>query len=268
MWRLVAVSAGDIILPGYPLVFIEEAEVEGAAAIVEEKIDPDFIRPDLQENYDRHALTLDENRPEAVEKRHGRGHRMPRENIAQLVDEGSFKEYWPLIVARQHQRHDIETLRKQTPADGLIAGIGTINAEAFGEEAARAMVTHYDYTVLAGTQGARNHYKLDRMFELAERFRLPVIHFGEGGGGRPGDDDVGQQKELMAIEDLEERQKFFDEKVERAYNDAKAMNGAMGGGLDDVIDPADTRDWIAKSLKRVPPPAPRTGKKRPFIDTW
>ena len=558
--RLVAVSAGDIILPGYPLVFIEEADVEGAAAIVEEKIDPDFIRPDLQENYDRHALTLDENRPEAVEKRHGRGHRMPRENIAQLVDAGSFKEYWPLIVARQHQRHDIETLRKQTPADGLIAGIGTINAGAFGEEAARAMVTHYDYTVLAGTQGARNHYKLDRMFELAERFRLPVIHFGEGGGGRPGDDDVGQQigmdcqtftmfsnlsglvplvgitngrcfagntiavaccdiiiategstigmggpamieggglghytpeevgpmsfqvpngvvdiltkneeeaievakkylsyfqgslgeweapdqrhlrhvvpenrvrlydmhdiintiadkesvleirekfglsvitaflriegrpmgviannphhlsgaidsdsadkgarfmqlcdafdipilslmdcpgvmvgpdvertglvrhsarmfntganlttplfgvvirkgyglgvqamcggnslfgffmvawptaefaamniegsvklgyrKELMAIEDLHERQKFFDEKVERAYNDAKAVNGAMGGGLDDVIDPADTRDWIAMGLKRVPPPVPRTGKKRPFIDTW
>ena len=73
----------------------------------------------------------------------------------------------------------------------MVAGIGTINAALFGEEAARAMVVHYDYTVLAGTQGARNHYKQDRMFELAERFRIPMVLFGEGGGGRPGDDSVG-----------------------------------------------------------------------------
>ena len=50
---------------------------------------------------------------------------------------------------------------------------------------------HYDYTVLAGTQGHRNHYKQDRMFELAQRFRLPLVLFGEGGGGRPGEDDIG-----------------------------------------------------------------------------
>ena len=53
------------------------------------------------------------------------------------------------------------------------------------------MVVHYDYTVLAGTQGHRNHYKQDRMFELAHRFRLPVVLFGEGGGGRPGEDYIG-----------------------------------------------------------------------------
>src|SRR5579859_4351661 len=48
----------------------------------------------------------------------------------------------------------------------------------------------YDYTVLAGTQGMRNHQKKDRLFELAERRRLPVILFAEGGGGRPGDVDM------------------------------------------------------------------------------
>ncbi|MEC7137865.1 MAG: carboxyl transferase domain-containing protein, partial [Pseudomonadota bacterium] len=119
------------------------------------------------------------------------GGRMPRENIAELMDSGSFKEYWPLVVARQHKRQDIETLRKRTPGDGVVAGTGTINADLFGEEAARAMVVHYDYTVLAGTQGARNHYKQDRMFELALRFRMPIVLFGEGGGGRPGDDSTG-----------------------------------------------------------------------------
>ena len=116
---------------------------------------------------------------------------MPRENIAELMDDGSFKEYWPLVVARQHKRHDMDSLRERTPGDGVVAGTGTVNADLFGDEAARAMVVHYDYTVLAGTQGARNHYKQDRMFELALRWRIPLILFGEGGGGRPGDDSTG-----------------------------------------------------------------------------
>ena len=189
--RQVTMAAGDVVREGYPIVFVEEAEVGGDAAATAEDLDPDHIRPDLQLTYERHAYILDENRPEAVAKRYGRGYRMPRENIDQLADPGSFKEYWPLIVARQHTRYDMETLRKNTPADGLIAGLCTINAHLFGEEAARAMLVHYDYTVLAGTQGGRNHYKQDRMFELAERFRIPLILFGEGGGGRPGDDSKG-----------------------------------------------------------------------------
>ena len=48
----------------------------------------------------------------------------------------------------------------------------------------------YDYTVLAGTQGMRNHLKKDRLFEIAEHRRLPVVLFAEGGGGRPGDVDM------------------------------------------------------------------------------
>lgn len=189
--RQITMAAGDVVREGYPIVFIEEADVEGGALVAEEALDPDYIRPDLEETYRRHALTLDENREEAVAKRYSRGYRMPRENIAQLMDEDSFKEYWPLIVARQHRRFDMETLRKNTPADGLLAGIGTINADLFGEDAARAMVVHYDYTVLAGTQGGKNHYKQDRMFELAHRFRIPLVLYGEGGGGRPGDDPIG-----------------------------------------------------------------------------
>ena len=189
--RQITMAAGDVVREGYPIVFIEEAEVTGDVTAKAEELDPDYIRPDLELAYERHAYVLDENRPEAVAKRYARGYRMPRENIEQLADPGSFKEYWPLIVARQHTRHDMETLRRNTPADGLIAGLCTINADLFGEEAARAMLVHYDYTVLAGTQGGRNHYKQDRMFELAERFRIPLVLFGEGGGGRPGDDSKG-----------------------------------------------------------------------------
>ncbi len=189
--RQVTMSEGDVVRESFPIVFVEEAQVTGGKAVVNDEVDLDHIRADLQENYDRHAYTLDEHRATAVAKRHARGGRMPRENIAELMDEGSFKEYWPLVVARQHKRHDIEALRERTPGDGVVAGTGTVNADLFGDEAARAMVVHYDYTVLAGTQGARNHYKQDRMFELALRWRIPLVLFGEGGGGRPGDDSTG-----------------------------------------------------------------------------
>ena len=189
--KKINVSEGDIIVEGHPLAFVQETDLGESELQVEDDVDLDYIRPDLAEAYERHAYTLDENRPEAVAKRYGRGYRMPRENISQLVDEGTFKEYGPLVVARQHQRRTDEELRQQTPADGLVAGIGSINGKKFSPDRARAMVLSYDYTVLAGTQGGRNHYKQDRMFELAERFKLPVVFFTEGGGGRPGDDRTG-----------------------------------------------------------------------------
>ena len=189
--RGVTMAVGDVVREGFPIVFIQEAEVAGGAIAAAKELDPDHIRDDLRESYDRHALTLDENRPDAVARRRKTGHRMPRENIARLVDPGSFNEYWPLVVARQHQRHSIEALRKNTPGDGVVAGMCSINGALFDETRSRAALVHYDYTVLAGTQGHRNHYKQDRMFELCQRFRLPLVLFGEGGGGRPGEDNIG-----------------------------------------------------------------------------
>ena len=191
--REVTMAAGDVVRDGYPIVFIEDAEVadDGTATAANQSVDLDHIRADLQAVVNRHALTLDENRAEAVAKHKARGFRMVRESIAELVDAESFQEYWPLIVAKQHQKDDIEALRKRTPGDGVVAGTATINGDLFDDEHARAMVVAYDYTVLAGTQGRRNHSKQDRLFTLAKRFRLPVILFSEGGGGRPGDDDTG-----------------------------------------------------------------------------
>ncbi len=186
----VTMAAGDTIREGYPLVLVEGAD-GGEAADAAIEIDPDYIRPDLEENIRRHAYTLDENRPEAVARRRRFGFRTPRENIEQLVDSGSFKEYWPLIVARQHQKFSDEKLREYTPADGVVAGTASINGDLFDDERSRAMVLSYDYTVLAGTQGGRNHYKQDRLFDLANRYMLPLIFFTEGGGGRPGDDYTG-----------------------------------------------------------------------------
>ena len=143
---------------------------------------------DLDELRRRRALTEDAGRAEAVERRHAAGGRTARENVADLVDPGSFVEYGRYAIAAQRGRRELEDLMERTPADGLVAGTARVNGELFGEAAACAVLS-YDYTVLAGTQGALGHRKKDRLFELIERMRLPTVFFAEGGGGRPGDTD-------------------------------------------------------------------------------
>ena len=147
-------------------------------------------RPDLAEVLERRSLGLDEARPEAVKRRRGRGQRTARENLDELCDPGSFIEYGPLVIAAQRRRRTLDDLVRNTPADGLVGGIATVNADQVTTERAGCVVLSYDYMVLAGTQGAQNHRKKDRLFELAERRRLPVVLFAEGGGGRPGDTDA------------------------------------------------------------------------------
>ncbi|WP_077098502.1 acetyl-CoA carboxylase family protein [Mycobacterium terramassiliense] len=185
------VAPGQVVGTGDPLVVFTRtgagAEGESSSAAS----DLDRPRADLDEVAHRHLLTRDEGRQAAVAKRHARGRRTARENIADLVDPGSFVEYGALAIAAQRSRRSEEDLIANTPADGLVAGLATIGADRFGRAAAEAVVVSYDYTVLAGTQGMRNHAKTDRVFELATRKGLPVVLFAEGGGGRPGDTDVG-----------------------------------------------------------------------------
>ncbi|MGH8996739.1 MAG: acyl-CoA carboxylase subunit beta, partial [Acidimicrobiales bacterium] len=147
------------------------------------------IRPELAEVLTRRRALLDESRPEAMERRHGTGHRSARENLADLCDPGSFVEYGGLVVAAQRRRRSVEELIERTPADGLVGGIARVNGERFGPDRSRCAVISYDYTVLAGTQGHMNHRKKDRLFDVIERLRLPLVLFAEGGGGRPGDTD-------------------------------------------------------------------------------
>ena len=147
-------------------------------------------RADLQRVLERQGLTLDAARPQAVAKRHALGLRTARENIADLCDPGSFSEYGALAVAAQRSRRSEDDLVRNTPADGMVTGLGRINGDRFPPERSQAAVLAYDATVLAGTQGFRNHQKTDRLLGLALRHRLPVVLFAEGGGGRPGDTDM------------------------------------------------------------------------------
>ncbi len=195
----IRVTVGDYLSEGQALLVLEPVDAAAVTVTAAAPIDPDHIRPDLQRVRERHAYTLDANRAAAVNKRHAQGGRTARENIAALCDlpstvvpggTHSFIEYGALAVAAQARRRSQEDLIANTPADGMVTGIGTVNAADFGPEQSRCVVLAYDYTVLAGTQGWRNHHKKDRMLALAHQLRLPVILFAEGGGGRPGDVDM------------------------------------------------------------------------------
>ena len=185
------VAPGQVVGTADPLLVFIRTGAGAAGESVSAAVDLDRSRADLDEVRHRHLLTLDEGRQAAVAKRHRQGRRTARENIADLVDPGSFVEYGALAIAAQRSRRSEEDLIANTPADGLVCGLATIGADRFGRTSAEAVVVSYDYTVLAGTQGMRNHVKTDRVFDLAVRKRLPVVLFAEGGGGRPGDTDVG-----------------------------------------------------------------------------
>jgi acetyl-CoA carboxylase carboxyltransferase component len=179
----VEVSSGDAVTRDQPLVVLGPVLAADAQQPDIEEPDAGEARPDLAEVLHRHAVGLDEARPDAVARRRGRGQRTARENLADLCDPGTFVEYGPLVVAAQRQRRGLDDLIARTPADGLVTGVADVNG-------APCVVMSYDATVLAGTQGAYNHAKKDRMFTLARRRRLPVVLLAEGGGGRPGDTDV------------------------------------------------------------------------------
>jgi acetyl-CoA carboxylase carboxyltransferase component len=183
-----AVQAGDllaVVAPGAPAGV--GATAGGAAPAAE--VAPaapgagPAVRADLAEVVSRHTAGLDAARPEAVGRRRRTGQRTARENVDDLLDPGSLVEYGPLAIAAQRRRRPLDDLIARTPADGLVAGVGTVDGVP-------TAVLSYDYTVLAGTQGYQNHRKKDRLFDVIERRRLPVVFFAEGGGGRPGDTDA------------------------------------------------------------------------------
>jgi acetyl-CoA carboxylase carboxyltransferase component len=181
--RDIPIAVGDTVLEGDVLLVIEEADVDVASATRDAAADLDHVRADLAEVLARQAVTRDDARPEAVARRRKTGQRTARENVSDLCDADSFVEYGSLAIAAQRARRSVDELIARTPADGLVGGVGRVDGRP-------CAVVSYDYTVLAGTQGQQNHRKKDRLFELIERMRLPVVLFAEGGGGRPGDTDT------------------------------------------------------------------------------
>ena len=181
--REVPAAVGATVAAGEVLVVLAESGADAAEQAPADDVPLDHVRPDLEEVRERHRIGLDEGRPEVTARRHATGRRTARENIADLADPGSFTEYGALTIAAQRRRRPLGDLIARTPADGLVLGTATVDGLPVA-------VMSYDYSVLAGTQGHMNHRKTDRLLELADRERLPLVMFAEGGGGRPGDTDT------------------------------------------------------------------------------
>jgi len=186
-----AAAPGDTLWADQALVVLGDVDHTATAEEVEAAVDLDEIRPSLAQVLALRARMMDEARPDAVARRRATNQRTARENLADLVDDGTFVEYGPMALAAQRRRRTREDLIVKSPADGLITGVGSVNGQLFGEPDNRCAVMIYDYTVFAGTQGIRNHAKTDRIIDIAAEGRMPLILFAEGGGGRPGDTDGG-----------------------------------------------------------------------------
>ena len=182
----VLAKPGETLMPDSLLMTLIPGDGPDEAAQVEDDVDLDAIRPDLQELMDRLALGEDAARPDKVAKHHAKGQRTARENLADLCDPGTYNDYGGLAIAAQRARRSMDDLIRNTSGDGILTGTGSVNSALFGD-AARCAFAIGDYTVLAGTQGQRHHRKLDRIFHLANDHALPTVLFAEGGGGRPGD---------------------------------------------------------------------------------
>ena len=119
----------------------------------------------------------------------------------------------------------------------------------------------------------RKAYGLGAQAMAGGSFKVPLFTVtwptGEFGGmGLEGAVKLGFRKELEAIKDPKERVKAYEKMVSDSYKRGKAVNMASHFELDDVIDPAETRNWIIGALKSLPPKNPREKKRRPNIDTW
>jgi acetyl-CoA carboxylase carboxyltransferase component len=181
--RVVSVvsAVGTSVAPGDVVVRLAVGPHDGEAYVDV----ADAERRDLTDVLRRHHMVTDAARPDAVARRHAKGRRTARENVADLCEPGSFREYGALVIAAQRSRRPVEELERETPADGLVTGFGTLRAEG----RPTVGVLAFDYTVLAGTQGLQGHKKMERILEVARRRRTPVVVYAEGGGGRPGDVD-------------------------------------------------------------------------------
>ncbi len=194
----VGLAVGQSVDEGHVVVELQvpDAEVVGSADLTADLFrgpavdDAERLRADLELVRAAHRPLTDAARPDAVAARHARGRRTARENIDAVTDDGLLVEYGGLAVAAQRHRRRLDDLVARTPADGIVTGLGRVNADLFGPERTTCAIAAYDYTVLAGTQGVRSHAKLDRILNVAHRQRHPVILFAEGGGGRPNDTDV------------------------------------------------------------------------------
>ena len=155
---------------------------------------------------------------------------------------------------------------------GIMVG-PEVEKQALVRHAARMFVVGASVTVPFCTIILRKSYGLGAMAMAGGSMKAPFFAVswptGEFGGmGLEGAVKLGYRNELAALDDPKARKALYDEMVERMYQHGKGVSMASHFEIDDVIDPAESRSWITRALRAIPPPPTRTGKKRACVDTW
>ncbi|MDP2021687.1 MAG: carboxyl transferase domain-containing protein, partial [Hydrogenophaga sp.] len=145
-----------------------------------------------------------------------------------------------------------------------------MEARAQVRHVSRLFVTAANLRVPFFSVVLRKGYGLGAMGMTAGGFHAPLFTVawptGEFGAmGLEGAVRLGYRKELEALPDGPQRQALFEELLARQVANGSAVQMATTLEVDAVIDPADTRHWLAQGLASV-----RTGTTAPsrFIDTW
>ena len=154
----ILVEQGQQVEKGQALLVLQRTEQNHVETSTSTKIQESNNQNMLSAMLHRKEQTLDSVRTEALERRHQKGFKSARENLALLCDADGFQEYGQFAVAAQRQREDYEILKSSTAADGIITGVGQVNADT-ASDASTALIIN-DYSVLAGTQGFFHHQKL------------------------------------------------------------------------------------------------------------
>ena len=122
----------------------------------------------------RRARTLRMGGDEAVAKQHGAGKLSVRERLDLLFDAGSFSE---IGIHATHAGIAPDLAGRDTPADGMVTGVGKIDGRF-------AAAIAYDFTVMAGSRGRTAELKGNRAREIALTKRMPIVWLIDSAGAR------------------------------------------------------------------------------------
>ena len=161
----VSMSEGDVVREGFPIVFIDPVDSGDGALEVDEGMDLDVSRGDLDELNEMILDRLDPAQSEAVAALRERDRRTPRENIDDLIDDGTFREFGPGVAG--------------SAAGGTIIGFGSVNTGLVGEDQSRVALVYSNNEFASYTHG---HYRQEQIHEMAHDWRVPVVLFSEGEG--------------------------------------------------------------------------------------
>ncbi|HZY48593.1 MAG TPA: carboxyl transferase domain-containing protein, partial [Devosia sp.] len=155
---------------------------------------------------------------------------------------------------------------------GMMVG-PEVEKTALVRHCSRLFVTGANLGVPFGTIVLRKAYGLGAQAMAGGSFHAGTFAIswptGEFGGmGLEGAVKLGYRKELEAVTDANERRDLFDKMVAAAYARGKALSTATYFEVDEVIDPAESRKWVATGLLGAERRPSHARKRRPCIDTW